>query len=116
MLGFLRLSFFMALCLMSISVNAKTVNLSAHETKVLTNYYLWTYHTTCNIKTDNKNDKIQIKVVKNSGTVNGKILTSGQSKIIDLKSNSHIYVSAESGTEINLINLGDSDLQASCST
>lgn len=115
MLGFLRLSFFMALCLISISVNAKTVNLAAHETKVLTNYSLWNYHTTCDVKTDNKKDKIQIKVLKNSGTVNGKTLTSGQSKIIALKNNSHIDVSAESGTEINLINLGDSELQASCS-
>ncbi len=35
---------------------------------------------------------------------------------ITIKNNSSISVSAESGTQINLINLGNQELQAVCST
>lgn len=111
-----RLLFFVFFLFISISSAAKTISLEPNETKALTNHYLWTYHANCNLQdNDSKTNKIAIKVLKNRGTVNGTTLSSGQSKIIDIKHNSNISVTAESGTEINLINLSGHNLKANCS-
>ena len=60
--------------------------------------------------------KIKINVIKNNCTVNGKKYKTGQATSVTVNHNSNFSVSAESGTEINLINLGKEELQAVCST
>ena len=102
--------------LLSSQVYAKTLNLSANETKLLTNNSLFTLNATCSIQGTSKNKKIKISVLKNNGTINGKNLSTGQATYVTVKSNSSISVSAESGTQINLTNLSDEGLQAVCST
>lgn len=62
-----------------------------------------------------KNSKIKINVLKIAALLMGKIIY-GQGTLIQVKSNSTLSVSAESGTQINLINLGTDELQAVCST
>ncbi|HAT2009905.1 TPA: hypothetical protein I8Z88_002136 [Legionella pneumophila] len=95
----------------------KTIRLSPNETKTLKNSTLWTLNATCNVQSSTQvNGKIKIIVLKNNGKVNGKSLSTGQGTSITIKNNSSISVSAESGTQINLINLGNQELQAVCST
>ena len=95
----------------------KIIKLSPNETKLLTNNTLWTLNATCTVEGAHKsNDKIKISVVKNSGVINGKKLSTGQGTLIHIKASSTVSVSAESGTQINLINLGEDELQAVCST
>ena len=95
----------------------KTIKLSPNETKSLANNSLWTINATCTIQGNiKKKNKIRISVLKNKGTVNGKNLSSGQATSVTVKNNSSISVSAEAGTEINLINLGNEGVQAVCST
>ncbi|WP_044543243.1 hypothetical protein [Legionella pneumophila] len=95
----------------------KTIRLSPNETKTLKNSTLWTLNATCNVQSGTQvNGKIKIIVLKNNGKVNGKSLSTGQGTSITIKNNSSISVSAESGTQINLINLGNQELQAVCST
>nr|WP_255666699.1 MULTISPECIES: hypothetical protein [unclassified Legionella] len=97
--------------------NAKTIKLSPNESKMLANNTMWTLNATCVVQsTHPTKSKIKINVVKNSGTVNGKKLSTGQGTLIKVKNNSSLSVSAESGTQINLINLGSDELQAVCST
>lgn len=95
----------------------KTIKLSPNETKLLANNTLWTVNATCTIQgTQQTQSKIRISVLKNKGTVNGKNLSTGQATSVTVKNNSSISVSAEAGTQINLINLGSERLQAVCST
>ena len=95
----------------------KTIKLSPNETKLLTNNTLWTVNATCTIQGSNQtHSKIRISVLKNKGTINGKNVTTGHATMVTVKNNSNISVSAESGTQINLINLGREGLQAVCNT
>jgi hypothetical protein len=98
-------------------VHAKTLKLSPNETKLLSNNSLWTVNATCTIQSNNKSkNKIRISVLKNKGTINGKNLSSGQATSVTVKNNSSVSVSAEAGTQINLINLGNEGVEAVCNT
>lgn len=113
----LTLSLFMIIGLFCSHANAKTIKLNPNESKMLANNSLWTLNATCVVQSTNQNkSKIKINVIKNSGTVNGKKLSTGQGTLINVKNNSSVSVSAESGTQINLINLGSDELQAVCSS
>ncbi|WP_298627062.1 hypothetical protein [uncultured Legionella sp.] len=95
----------------------KVINLSPNESKMMKNGTLWTINATCTIQgTVHNVNKIKISVLKNNGTVNGKALSTGQTTFVTVKNNSSITVSAESGTQINLINLGSEQVQAVCYT
>lgn len=95
----------------------KTLKLSPNETKLLANNTLWTINATCTIQgTKKTHSKIRISVLKNKGTINGKNLSNGHATTVTVKNNSSIAVSAEAGTQINLINLGNEGLQAVCNT
>ncbi|WP_454780976.1 hypothetical protein [Legionella sp. WA2022007384] len=114
----LTLSLFIIFGLFCSQSNAqKTIKLNPNETKLLANNTLWTLNATCVVQcTHQNNGKIKINVIKNSGVINGKKLSTGQGTLIRVKNNSSVSVSAESGTQINLINLGSDELQAVCST
>lgn len=101
----------------SITWAQKTIKLNPNENKTLTNSAFWKLNATCSIQSTKPiNGKIKITVLKNNGSVNGKNLTSGESTSLKISNHSSIAVSAESGTQINLINLGDQALEAVCST
>lgn len=116
MLKPINLVIFAVIALLSTSVYAqKTIHLNPNETKSLANNTLWTLNATCSIQSKGKTaNKIRIVVLKNHGAVNGKNLTSGQATSVTVKNNSNISVSADAGTEINLVNLSNEGLQAVC--
>lgn len=112
----INLSFVILVGFFFTNLHAKTLSLNPNETKLLANNTLWTLNATCNIQGKTKpNSKIKISVLKNKGTVNGKNLTTGQATSVPVKTNSNISVSAEAGTQINLVNLSNESLQATCS-
>lgn len=108
----------MMIYLLSFQVYAqKILTLSPNESRQLTNRMMWTINATCKIHcTSQTHTKIKISVLKNSGSVNGKNLLSGQTTFVKIKNNASISVRAEPGAQINLMNLGGDRLQAVCST
>jgi len=114
----INLSVFVLIGFLCSPVNAqKIIKLSPNETKLLSNNTLWTVNATCTIQGMDKTDgKIKISVLKNKGTINGKNVSTGHATMVKVKNNSSISVSAESGTQINLINIGASNLEAVCNT
>lgn len=115
MVKVLNYSLFIFLALLSTQINAKTIKLAPNETKVLANNAPWTLNATCNVQGDHQiKSKIRIVVLKNKGIINGKNLISGQGTSVTVKNNSNISVSADSGTQINLINMGAEKLEAVC--
>ncbi len=113
----LNIFFIVLVGVFSLKVNAKTIKLNPNETKLLTNSGLWTLNATCNIQGEqHTKGKIKISILKNKGMINGKNLSTGQTTLLNVKNNTSISVSAESGTQINLMNLGSEHLEAVCST
>lgn len=111
---FLSLSLMVLLGFFSMQAKAeKSIHLAPQEAKQMTNHGLWTLNATCTIQEGT--GKIKVLVLKNKGTVNGRQLSSGQATYITVADNSSISVSAESGTQINLINLGSKHVHAVCS-
>ncbi len=90
------------------------IKLSPKESKSLTNHALWTLNATCNIQ--GTKSKILVSVEENKGKVNGKNLAKGQATSVNVKNNDHISVSAEPGTTVTLVNLGDDSVEAVCFT
>lgn len=109
-------SVFVLIAFFAAATQAKTISLAPNESKSLANTSLFNVHATCTIQcTPKALGKIKIRVLKNNGTVNGKNLSTGQATSLRVTNNSSISVSAESGTQVNLINLGDERVQAVCS-
>lgn len=95
---------------------AKTITLEPNESKVLSNSAPWTLTATCNVQADEQiKSKVKVTVTKNKGIINGKNLSTGHGTLVHVKNNTHINVSADSGTEITLVNLGSKHLEAVCS-
>lgn len=107
-----------ALVFISVQAHAeKVIDLSPNESKSLTNHSLWTLSAKCNVKIQEKsNTKIVLRVLENSGVVNGKNLSKGQKTSVNVKNNDNILVSAEPGTTVNIVNLSTRSVQAVCST
>ncbi len=109
------LSFLLVFGLFSTESQSKTLNLSPNESKLMTNSSLWTLNATCTFQNINEHKgKVKITVMKNSGSINGKNLSAGQATSVTVKNNSSVSVSAESGTQINLMNLSSDPIQAVC--
>lgn len=105
----------MGFVLFTAQLEAKTIKLGPNETKMLANNAPFTLNATCSVHGIHPvKSKIRIVVLKNKGTINGHNLTSGQGTSVTVKNDSNIAVSADSGTQINLINLGSDQLEAVC--
>lgn len=115
MCKFINLSVFVLIALFNTKVHSdKTFTLNPSETKSLTSP--WALNATCTIQKSNKSkSKIRLSVVKNNCSVNGKTLRPGQATSVTIRQNTSISVSAEAGTQINLENKSNEELQAFCS-
>ncbi len=103
------------LIILSTSLEAKTIKLAPNESKMLANNAPFTLNATCNVHASHPiHSKVKIVVLKNKGSINGKNLATGQGTSLVVGNNSNISVSADSGTQINLINMGTEQLEAVC--
>lgn len=95
--------------------HSMTVNLAPNESKTISNHYLWTLNANCKIQANQAAKKILIRVVKQNGTVNGRILKTGQTTSVTVKNEDHLFVTADAGAEVNLQNLSHDAIKANCS-
>jgi hypothetical protein len=91
------------------------LQLEPHHSQGIENSYAFTINATCTIKVKNNNNKIRFDITKNSGKINGKTLTNGQSTSITVDNQDQIEVHAEPDTKVTVYNLGDNTVHASCS-
>jgi hypothetical protein len=109
-------SLFVLFTLLSIQIHAKTLKLAPKEVKLLANKTPWTLNATCNVLgTHQGTSKVRIVVLKNKGIINGKNLSTGEGTSFKIKGNGVFSFSADSGAQINLINLSSDQLEATCS-
>lgn len=110
-----RIIALIATVVMSAPVYAhKSITLPPKGSKSLTNHSIFTVNATCSVQSNHANNRIRISVLKNQGTVNGRHLASGQATSVNLNGNASISVSADPGTEVHLVNMGNDAVQADC--
>lgn len=118
MLKTLGISLISCLTLLPFQVDAHTINLdlAPKESKMIANNFSWTINATCTIQTNHSKKTILVNALKNTSTVNGKNLSSGQKTSVTVHNNDNLTVSAEPGAQVTILNLSVDSVQASCST
>lgn len=89
--------------------------LPVNEPQLISNPFLWTIKAVCTIKSDDNDNFLSFKVTRKTGSLNGAKLSSGDSMKVSLHANEKIYITAVSGAEVELINVGAKVIKAECS-
>lgn len=105
----------LAILIQPARAHSMELTLAPHGSKLIENTYGFSLNATCTMTNNNGKNTIQLKVVENTGTVNGKHLTKGQSTSLVVKGKKSVSVHAEPGSKVNIQNLGDNLIQATCS-
>lgn len=88
--------------------------LPVNQPQLLANPFIWTAKAVCTILSDNNNNKLSVKVTRKTGTLNGTKLSVGDSMTLILHANEKIYITAVSGAEVELLNIGEKAIRAEC--
>ncbi len=98
---------------------------------VITNILFWQVKAVCVITSENmcqpmnvsfKSDSnhlgnpLTVTMLRKSGSVNDKPLSTGESIDLNVQAGDVFYVTADSGAKVELFNLGQQPIKASCST
>ena len=118
---------FLAIFLLSSGVYASNVNpseiqlgkgvqykLAPNDPQIISNQYLWTVSATCTIKSKEPNSFLSIKVTRKEGTLNGKPMATGDSRTIRINYGDEFNITAMSGAELELLNIGNKDIISEC--
>jgi len=115
-LGVLTTIFLTTILIQPTHAQNMQISLKAHGSKLIENNYSFSLDATCTIHTDKeKSNTIRLHVVKNSGIVNGRHLSKGQSTSVVVKGQEALSVHASPGSKVNIQNLGNNPIQATCS-
>lgn len=89
--------------------------LMPNDPQLISNQYLWTVSAICVIKSKSDDNFLSIKVTKKQGTLNNEVLVAGDSRVVRLKYNDEINITAKSGAEVELLNIGNDPIITECS-
>ena len=126
MLRTLGLSLFFVMTLMTNGTFAATSHvfsigsnidyvLPINEPQLLSNPFLWAIKAVCTIKSENNDNFLSFKMTRKAGSLNGTKLSTGDSMKISLHANEKMYITAVSGAEVELINIGAQVIRTECS-
>ena len=92
------------------------LTLAPHGSKLIENNQSFSLNANCVVhaKQEGKNT-LRLNVVENNGTINGKKLDKGQSTSLVIHGEKSLTVHAEPGSKVNIQNLSNTTLEATCS-
>lgn len=127
MRSIMNLAAVFVLCILSFTASAKNINpqeivigsgvhykLLPNDPQIISNQYLWTVNATCIIKSKTEDNFLSFKVTKKQGTLNDEVLVAGDSRVIRLKYNDEMKMTAKSGAEVELLNIGKDPIVTEC--
>lgn len=115
-LGILSTTILVAMLIQPARAQSMELSLAPHGSKLIENTYGFALHATCMIHSDKKNSNtLRLNVVEKTGVVNGKHLTKGQSTSVVVRGQKALSVHANPGSKVNIQNLSDNAIQATCS-
>lgn len=88
--------------------------LPPHAPQSFANIFFWTIKAVCTVVSEVPNNTISIKMLHKTGEVNGIPLTVGDTTLFSAHSGDKLYITANSGAKVELLNLGDVSIKASC--
>ena len=102
--------------------NFATQGLSAEYTlpsnipQIFSNVFFWTIFATCTIISEHADNVISFKVLRKSGSVDNIPLSTGDIRNFQVHAGESLKISAISGGKVELTNLEDIAIKASCSS
>ncbi len=85
-----------------------------NEAVLITNDFLWNVKAVCTAMSENESNRLSMRVLKKSGSFNNTKLSTGDSFEVTLHNKDNFEVTAASGAEIELTNLGDKTMFTHC--
>lgn len=89
-------------------------SLPVGEPQLFSNPLLWTVKVTCTILSRDDENYLSFKVTRKTGTLNGKQLSVGDSMNLSLRAKEKIYITAVSGAEVEMLNIGNKEIKTQC--
>ncbi|USQ13353.1 hypothetical protein J2N86_11760 [Legionella lytica] len=83
---------------------------------VLANYMFWTINANCIITTENSSAPLNVIALAKKGKINDIPVTAGDSMQVPVFNGETLRLSADSGARVEITNLGELTVKASCTT
>lgn len=90
--------------------------LPPNDPQVFSNIFFWTVSATCTVISEVEDNLISINMLRKAGAVNGIELITGDSMNLFLHPGDQLKIRAESGSKVELTNLGTVPIKTSCTT
>lgn len=91
--------------------------LPPNDPQMFANTFFWKITATCTIHSDSdESSEILAEGMNKQGSINGIPLAKGDSRVLEVHPNDTLVLSADSGAKVNLTNLSQHLIVASCST
>ncbi|GGI78597.1 hypothetical protein [Legionella impletisoli] len=88
--------------------------LKPNSPELVTNVSWWPISAECTLGTEEGSTKISVLNSKKSVSINGSKLTPNQKIVLDVKDKQVLAILADSGAQVELINLGEKVIRATC--
>jgi hypothetical protein len=85
------------------------------EPQILSNVFMWNINAICKIVSENELNPFSFKILRKTGSFNGRPLKSGDLVEVVLHANEKIYFTAAPGAKVELVNRGEVKVIAECS-
>ena len=88
--------------------------LPINDPQVFSNVFMWTVKASCTIKSTEANNIVSFKVLRKTGSINNRNLSSGDVMTLTLQPREVVYITALPGAKVELLNQGSTTIVASC--
>lgn len=95
---------------------AMEYELPANDPLVISNILFWQIKAVCVITSENTGNPLSVKMLRKTGSVNDTLLATGESMGLTVQPGDIFNVTADSGAKVQLVNLGNKTIKATCST
>ena len=90
--------------------------LQPNDPLILSKIFFWQISAVCTVTSDAEENPISIKMLRRTGSFNGVPLSAGDTTGLVLHPGDKLNIIAESGSKVELVNMGDVVVRASCAT
>ncbi len=88
--------------------------LAPNQPQVFTNYMFWAVEANCKILTSDESNSLRVVALAKKGKVNDVPMSSGQTLYVTVHQNENLKVAADSGAKVEITNLGEHTVVATC--
>ena len=85
-----------------------------NDPQVFSNIFFWKIQAVCTILGETAAAPISAKMLRKTGTINETLLGTGDSSGLVVEPGDKLFITADSGAKVELVNLGEETIIASC--